>query len=216
MVYPHSVKNAPAALLALAMLALAPFAPGQGTFTFGNRPSVIGGTGAPVGFLGDPRPGSPLGGPGLLWGNAFLAQPVVSGVPIEPIVPFGTGAAAGFIESQIIVLQELPPGTPVQVQMAAWFADVGPTYSAALAFGFGHAVSSPVTVHLSHPIDPNQAPMIGLQPFSIPTLPEPSLSTFMVAGLAVLLGCRNRRPAGRLSPPAARGSSEGRVPPGRA
>lgn len=191
------MRKAPAALLALALLALAPAAPGQGTFIFGNRPSAIGGTGAPVGFLGDQRPGSPFSGPtASVTGSAFLAQPIVNGVPIEPIVPFGTGGAAGFIVSQIVALPDHPPGTTVQVQMAAWVAALGPTYASVLAMGIGYTgISNWVNVTLSHPIDPNQAAMTGLQGFNIYTIPESTRPALAAAGLVVWLACAGRRRA---------------------
>lgn len=173
----------------------------QGSFLFGNRPSAIGGAGAPVGYLGDPRPGSPLGGAvASVSGPNWLAQLVVAGVPRpDTIVPFGTGAAAGFIPNTAVVLDGILPGQTVSMQLAAWHASLGPDYATAWALGIaGAGLSNPVNVTLKQPTDPTLNPMVGLQGFSIPTIiPEPlAASLLLVGGILIRMsGHRRSMPA---------------------
>lgn len=171
----------------------------QGSFLFGNRPSAIGGAGAPVGYggwHGWPLPGEVTGGPvDRVSGPDWLAQLVVVGVPVpSTVVPFGTGSAAGFIPNSAVVLNGVAAGSTVSVQLAAWHVSLGPDYATALAQGLGAAsLSNPVNVTLKEPTDPTLNPMTGLLPFFIAGLiPEPGIVSLGVLGLAVLALCRRR------------------------
>lgn len=168
----------------------------QGSFIFGNRPSAIGGTGAPVMVCVE-------GGVMPAIGPDWLAQVVVAGVPVsETIVSFGRGAAAGFIPNMAVRLEGASPGSTVSVQLAAWHSGLGATYAVALAQGIGGAMASAaVNVTLKEPTDPTLNPMVGLQPFMIFTpacIPEPGLPALAALGIFVLAGFRSaasgRRP----------------------
>lgn len=163
----------------------------QGSFVFGNAASAVGGTGAPVGFLGDQRGGAPAGGAvDRVAGNQWLAQALVAGVPVaSTIQPFRTGGAAGFLVNQNTVLNGVAGGSTVQIQIGAWWAGWGADYATALANSGGLGgvgLSAPVSVTLQEP--PN-APLglVGLQGFSIPAIvPEPGIASLGLLGAAVL------------------------------
>lgn len=164
----------------------------QGSFLFGNRPSAIGGTGAPVGYAGDLAGANPAaGGPvDRVAGSQWLSQLVVAGVPVPGTInPFGSGGAAGFIPNSAVVLNGVSPGSTVAVQLAAWFAPLGADYSAAVAAGVGGVgLSNPVNVTLKEATDPTLNAPVGLQGFNIPSIvPEPSLAALGLLGASVLL-----------------------------
>lgn len=154
----------------------------QGSFLFGNRPSAIGGTGAPVGFLGDQRGSPGPAGPAVatVSGATWLSQLVVAGVPVpSTITSFGTGGAAGFIPNSAVVLNGVAAGSTVSVQLAAWYSGLGADYATALGLGIGGAsISNPVNVTLKEATDPTLNPMTGLQGFSIAAIiPEPGIAS---------------------------------------
>lgn len=163
----------------------------QGSFIFGNASSAVGGTGAPIGFLGDQRAGAPAGGPvDRVAGNQWLAQAIVANAPVaSTIQPFRTGGAAGFLVNQNTVLSGVAGGSTVQIQIAAWWSGWGADYATALAASGnmgGVGISAPVTVQLQEP--PN-APLglAGLQGFSIPAIvPEPGIASLGLLGAAVI------------------------------
>lgn len=169
----------------------------QGSFVFGNAASAVGGTGAPVGFLGDLRPGAPPGGAvDRVAGNQWLAQAVVAGVPLGgTIQPFRTGGAAGFLVNQNVIVPGIPGGTTVSIQLAAWWAAWGGDYATALANSGGLGgvgLSAPVNVTLQEP--PNTPlGLVGLQGFTIPwIIPEPGFASLGALG-AVVLFLRGKR-----------------------
>lgn len=162
----------------------------QGSFIYGNAASSVGGTGAPVGFLGDQRPGAPAGGPvDRVSGDNFLAQVIVAGVPVPGTVqPFRTGGAAGFLVNTAVVLSGVAGGSTVQVAIGAWWAGWGADYAAAVTAsgadgGIGLSAAVPVTL-AEAPTPP--VGMAGLQPFSISAIvPEPSIASLGLLGAAV-------------------------------
>lgn len=188
------MKKASLSLLLAAGVLAGPGAAGQGAFIFGNRPSAIGGVGAPVGFLGFYHPGfSHIGAIERVPGTDFLAQLVVNGVPRpDTITRFGAGGAAGYIPNSMVVLDGHAPGTTVSVQLAAWYAGLGADINSALATGWGGAtLSNPVNVLLKDPADMPLNSMIGLQPFMISGIfPEPDIASLAMLGLAVFALCR--------------------------
>jgi hypothetical protein len=163
---------------------------GQGLITFGNR---VGSINAPVTFLGDQRPGNPLGaGASLASGANFLAQLAVNGTPVGTPVQFRTGAAAGYL-SNTVVDAGVAGGTSVTVTMLAWAADLGATYAQAVARGIGgHGTSGNLTIS---PIAPPGTPadLVGLQPFNISVIvPEPGVATLGLLGAGLLLFRRKK------------------------
>lgn len=170
----------------------------QGSFVFGNAASAVGGTGAPVGFLGFHWWTGPAAGGAVdrVAGNQWLAQAVVAGVPLAGTVqPFRTGGAAGFLVNQNVIVPGIPGGTSVSIQLAAWWAGWGADYATALANSGGLGgvgLSAPVNVTLQEP--PN-APLglVGLQGFTIPwIIPEPGFASLGALG-AVVLFLRGKR-----------------------
>jgi len=169
----------------------------QGALTFANR--VVGVIDAPVTYLGDVRPGAPLGSAALAAGPNFLAQlaiviPGVLDPHLTPPQPFRTGSAAGYVSATAVTVPGVPGGTTVTVTMLAWAAELGSSYSEAVAKGiasFGQ--SSPINVTL---VEPPGVPsfLVGLQPFNIAAIiPEPSAGLLGLAGAGMLLLCRRRR-----------------------
>ncbi|MFN0069627.1 MAG: hypothetical protein ACKVYV_18575 [Limisphaerales bacterium] len=175
--------------LAALLASLGVFA--QGSMIFGNTPATLGNsTGAPVGFLGDLRPGAPAGGNvARVSGNTFLSQLIVAGVPVAgTIQPFRTGGAIGFITSTTVSFAGVSAGSTVQTQLAAWVADLGADYATALAKNLGGTgISNSVGVTLVEPNNPAQPAMVGLNGFNIAAvIPEPSLASLGLLGAAVL------------------------------
>jgi hypothetical protein len=145
----------------------------EGRVTFANRVTAVG-INAPVTFMGNLRPGFPLGsGPNLASGADFLAQLVVEipGVYTGPVgvpVPFRTGAAAGYVSVTEVVVPMADGLDEVRIAMTAWVARLGWSYHQAESKGVAQTGISPVfTVRPT--VDPTQpgAPLVGLQPFMI-------------------------------------------------
>lgn len=157
----------------------------QGQFNFGNRVTAAG-IDAP--FFRPLEDGTlvKLEGPAYL-AQAYLGLETGSLGPVGPVLPFRTGAAAGYITSTAIKVDGIPGGTTVFVQMRAWEAAKGGIYEAAVAAGGYYGASAPLSLTLS---EPPGAPtdMVGLQSFTL--IPEPTTLTLAVLGAAVLLGRR--------------------------
>ncbi|MBE7502003.1 MAG: hypothetical protein HS113_17245 [Verrucomicrobiales bacterium] len=155
---------------------------GQGQFNFGNRVTAAG-IDAPF-YL----PGSvtKLEGPAYL-AQAYLGLEAGSLTPVGPVLPFRTGAAAGYITSTSVTVGGIPGGTTVFVQMRAWEAAKGGIYEAAVAAGGIYGASAPLSLTLSEPPGV-PTDMVGLQPFAL--IPEPTTLTLAVLGAAALLGRR--------------------------
>jgi hypothetical protein len=168
----------------------------QGALTFANR--VVGVIDAPVTYLGDVRPGAPLGGAALAAGPNFLAQlaiviPGVLDPHLTPPQPFRTGSAAGYVSATAVTVPGVPGGTVVQVTMLAWAAELGASYAEAVAKGLGMVgTSANLQIML---VEPPGVPadLVGLQPFSLAAIiPEPSAGLLALAGAGTLLLCRRR------------------------
>lgn len=158
---------------------------GQGQFNFGNRVTAAG-IDAPF-YL--PGGVTKLEGPAYL-AQAYLGLEAGSLAPVGPVLPFRTGAAAGYITSTSVTVDGIPGGTTVVVQMRAWEAAKGGIYEAAVAAGGYYGASAPVSLTLS---EPPGAPtdMVGLQSFTL--IPEPTTLTLAVLGAAALLARRRGR-----------------------
>ena len=168
-------------VLAVALGLNAGVALAQGGLLFGNR-SLF--TTPPIDAPVSDMAGVRLAGP------AYLAQAYVGLAPdslaaMGMIVPFRTGANAGYIASTVI-------RTPwsmewVYVEMRAWEAAAGPSYEAAQAVGGQHGRSNMLRLllhtHTEMPTD-----MVGLQPFSL--IPESPPAVLCLVGAGVFLACR--------------------------
>jgi hypothetical protein len=150
----------------------------QGGFIFGNKnwlcvPPID----APVSDMAGVR----------LAGWSYLAQAYVGLVPdsltpMGSIVPFRTGANAGYIRPTIITTPWMERW--LYVEMRAWEAAAGPSDEAAQAAGGQHGRSNmlrlPVYTPMEMPTD-----MLGLAPFSL--IPEPATTMLGLFGVGVLL-----------------------------
>jgi hypothetical protein len=185
-------------MLELLGLGAACSASAQGLITFANR-NLAAGINAPVTFLGDVRPGSPLGGAQLASGPSFLAQLAVNGTPVGSPVPFRTASFAGYV-SATVVDAGVPGGTAVTVTMLAWAAELGSSYADAVAKGIGMVGTSANLTITAIAVPGVPADLTGLQPFNLSAIiPEPSPAGLAMAA-AVALGitrmARRRRPGG--------------------
>jgi hypothetical protein len=144
----------------------------EGRVLFGNRVSPEG-IDAPVSWLGDFRLGVPLGGSGPVSGAHFLAQLHVSAPGIfdgwvgQP-VPFRTAAAAGYISNHEVTVPMADDSDFVTVMMTAWIADLGGSFSEAVAKGLGgFGISNRLTIRPAVQPGEHPTPLIGLLPFSL-------------------------------------------------
>ncbi|MFN0067860.1 MAG: hypothetical protein ACKVYV_09520 [Limisphaerales bacterium] len=144
--------------------------PREGRVWFANRFTAFD-INAPVTFLGDLRPGSPLGGEGLA-GPQFLAQLVVNvpGVYLGTIghpVPFRDGAFRGGVAPHEVIVPMDGQADEVHVTMVAWVAALAPTFIEALAMGIGNTGQSQTLIIRPATGVSAPAPLLGLAPFSI-------------------------------------------------
>ncbi|HMO64800.1 MAG TPA: hypothetical protein PKE47_06200 [Verrucomicrobiota bacterium] len=144
----------------------------EGWVTFANR-LIADGINAPVTYMGNMRPGAPLGGPGLASGADFLAQLHVA-VPgggewrVGQPVPFRTGAFAGSIAPSVVIVPMAADTDEVTITMVAWMTELGQSYHEAVnrnvgGYGSSHRLTiRPTTSLLERP-----ATLIGLEAFTL-------------------------------------------------
>ena len=173
--------------LLLLLLALLPVTTqAQGQFNFGNRlPCMC--DAVVLDIDGWTRPT----GPDFVV-QAYVGLTSESLHPLGPVIPFRTGAAAGYWRSTELVVPDVPAGTLVYVEARAWEAAGGNSWESAQAAGFKYGRSNTVWLRLSEP-PAVPTDMIGLQSFHL--IPEPSSSALGMLGAAVLLA--TRRPGRR-------------------
>ncbi|MCZ7640729.1 MAG: hypothetical protein M5U12_34545 [Verrucomicrobia bacterium] len=168
--------------LLLLLLALLPMtARAQGQFWFGNRWTDSWGT-----EVYDVDGWTKLTGPDFVV-QAYVGLTSESLHPLGPVIPFRTGAAAGYWRSTELVVPDVPAGTLVYVEARAWEAAGGNSWESAQAAGFKYGRSNTVWLRLSEP-PAVPTDMIGLQSFHL--IPEPSPSALALLGAAVLLVAR--------------------------
>lgn len=93
------------------------------------------------------------------------------------------------------IVTSLPIGN-VAIQIRAWYnGGQFATYEAALAAGVNSGKSPVMTIGLRTPIDPTYQSLtdIGMSPFSVGVLPEPSTIALLGLGVASLLLFRRRK-----------------------
>lgn len=156
----------------------------QGQFTFGNKNSL---TTPPIAAKVTAFDGTSVEGTAF-WAQAYVkldGAPEGSYAPVGAAVNFRTGANAGYIVP-VVVTTTYAGDTTVNVQMRAWAAAGGNSYEAALAAGKLAGFSDPVTLKVT--VAPTTPPdMVGLQPFVLTAIPEPSTLALGVLGAAALL-----------------------------
>lgn len=184
-------------LLVIGLLAAgAVVAHAQGTVRFANvGGSIPAGQAGPITFAGDLRPGAPLGGAGPAAGTAFLAQLQLNSggtwTDVGSASAFRTGAAAGYWTAADVTVPGVAGGATATLRVAAWAAELGSSYSAAVASGIGGTgTSSDLTVVLGGAGDPPTLPaqLTTLTPFSISAVvPEPSIAALGLLGAGLLM-----------------------------
>ncbi len=200
-------------IIALLLLAAAPFARGQGYVNFNNRVSGAGGVVAPIYGLNPNNPGfSPRGnattnggsvdysGMPLVSGTGFTAElwaenPALPG-EFQPLsgskVPFRTTAnLAGFFQtppSAVVVPWVTVDGTPTRFQVRAWDngGSLTSTWLDALLADRPRGFSDIFTAPVSVAAG-TPSSLIGLTSFNIFLIPEPSAMVLgALAGVALL------------------------------
>jgi hypothetical protein len=143
----------------------------------------------------------------LVSGSAFIAQLFAGPVgtawdsltPITPTATFGTGPTAGYFFGGLVVIPNVPAGSPAAFQVRVWSSNFA-TWDAAwaayqqgdLASGIGvsgwNLTGLPTTVFVSPNLGggPNPPPnLVGLQSFRL-LVPEPSVFLLGLAGVVIL------------------------------
>lgn len=156
----------------------------QGQFTFGNKNAT---TTPPI-LAQVTTDGGPAVEGANFWAQAYVklaSAAADSYAPVGAAVNFRTGANAGYIVP-VVVTTTFAGGTDVSVQMRAWAASGGNNYEAAAAAGAWAGTSTGVDLKVT--VAPNTPPdMMGLQPFKLTQVPEPSTLALGVLGAAALL-----------------------------
>jgi hypothetical protein len=178
-------------LLSLSVLAATTAALAQGSVNFSNH-VVSSGIDAPV-----------TDALGLRVGSDYRAQ-LYAGATPDSLTPVGTvvafrnsvttGLGTGYFSGGEVDIAFLLPWQGGWFQVKAWAAANGASYEAALAANGTAGISN--VFHLSNLGDPNALPpglpvdLVGLQPFSVQPVPEP---TTLALGLLGALALRLRR-----------------------
>jgi hypothetical protein len=168
---------------------------GQGTINFATTPAATQTEGGKV-YI-DTIGGTPAEGTAY-WAQLY-ADNAGTMTAIGAPVNFRTGAAAGYVVASQVAVPWAAPGTEVAVQMKAWDAASGNSYEAALGANGVVGVSAllpnvgplggtpvgglPIT-------DPN---LVGLTPFTITQVPEPSTLALLALGAAGLMLRRRKQ-----------------------
>jgi len=173
-------------LAGIACLALCVGAFAQGTVSFNNSATALGVPGgAPV---------FDLDGTTRLAGTAYLAQ-LWAGPDVNSLtawgdaVAFRTGAGAGFWNpgaDSTRIIGTVAPGAVAQVQVRAWEAAGGTTYTAAVAGGFKYGSSATLSIATGGVGQPPSLPaaLTGLTSFSL--VPEPATYALLALGAAAM------------------------------
>jgi hypothetical protein len=146
----------------------------QGQITFGNRLRVAG-IDAPV-FDSDCTT--------RLAGAAYLAQVYAGRAPdsLSPVgwvMPFRTGAQAGYITAVVITIPGTFQDDLVYTQLRAWEARAGASFEEAVASGGKYGMSNIVPMRtVMPPGTPNEP--VGLQSFCL--VPEPPPGVLLALG----------------------------------
>lgn len=173
-------------LAGIACLALCAGAFAQGTVNFNNSPAAVGGTGAPI-FDSDNT--TRLAGTAY-WAQLFAGPNASSLDAVGAALNFRTGTGAGFFNTTGVdtsrAIGTVAPGAVATVEVRAWEAAGGTTYSSALAGGFRVGTSTPITVTTGGAGSPPSLPanLVGLTSFNL--IPEPSTYALLALGAAAL------------------------------
>lgn len=151
----------------------------QGQITFGNR-FPLSGVDAPV-F--DTDCATRLAGPAYV-AQAYVGFTPDSLRPVGSILPFRTGAAAGYVSATVVTVPGSDLNINVFFQMRAWETRAGASFEAAIAAGGKHGYSNIIPMVVDFPPGTPTEP-IGLQSFCL--VPEPSAMILGSLGGAALI-----------------------------
>jgi hypothetical protein len=142
---------------------------------------------------------------GSLLGSSFSAQ-LYAGATLDSLTPVGTavafrnssvtGLGTGYFSGGEVDILFLNPASGGWFQVKAWAAANGSSYEAALAANGTVGVSN--VFHLPWLGDPNAPPpvlpadLVGLQPFTVQSVPEPTTLALGLLGALALLASRPR------------------------
>jgi len=168
--------------IALCLTATVLTALGQGTLNFST---FVGSINAPVDFAG-----TSVAGPDYV-GQLYVSP--AGGGSFEaagPIVPFLSGAGAGYIIHGEIAAANVAAGSSADVIMRAWATASGADWGEASSNPSGIIGESNMinVAALGGAGDPPSTPpdLVGLQAFSLTQIPEPSTVALGLLGLAAL------------------------------
>jgi len=180
------------AILAISLWASAVVSHAQGTVNFAN---------AGAGFNAQVRIDDPING-AFVTSASYMAQLLLVGTggsltPIGPVANFLAGAN-GYFNGGAVAVPNVAAGANATFQIFAWDGASGQSaYAAALAAWQGGVIhggySKPdagVTIALGGGGSPQGPPagLVGLQPWAVTIVPEPStIALGIIGGLALLL-----------------------------
>jgi hypothetical protein len=155
----------------------------QGQIGFGNRVRVAG-IDAPV-FDSDCA--TPLAGAAYL-AQVYAGRAPDSLSPVGWVMPFRTGAQAGYITAVVITIPNTIADL-VYTQLRAWEARAGATFEEAVAAGGKYGLSNIVPMRtVMPPGTPNEP--VGLQSFCLVPEPPPGVLLALGGGLGLLAARR--------------------------
>jgi hypothetical protein len=174
-------------LVLTSILALTGGVLGQGTVNFINfvvNPAVDGRVTTAAGTLAGAD----------YWGQLFAGATEGSLAPAGAPVAFrnsGSGAPTGVVSGGTVTIEGIPAGGAAFIQLRAWAAASGSSWDEASGNPVGEFGSSNI-IGLASTGDPTASPpglpaaLVGLQPFTLEVVPEPSTWALLALGLGAL------------------------------
>lgn len=174
-------------LVLTSILALTGGVLGQGTVNFINfsvNPAIDGRVTTAAGTLAGAS----------YWGQLFAGATADSLSAVGAPVAFrnnAAGAATGVVSGGAVTIAGIPAGGAAFVQLRAWAAASGSSWDEASGNPVGEFGSSGI-INLASTGDPTASPpglpaaLVGLQPFTLEVVPEPSTWALLALGLGAL------------------------------
>lgn len=159
---------------------------GQGLLAFDNHDLVASDGTIYQAPITDPS-GKPLTGS---WtAELFRVQAGDLLLPLQPTTVFRSGAAAGFLLSQPVVIEDQPPGGSVRVKVRVWDTRAGSWDNSPMRGESGEFI----VTGLGGNIGPIPAPHLnGMRSFSVLPVPEPRILLLAALGIVALLAKTRR------------------------
>lgn len=178
-------------LVTLAPLIVSASIFGQGTILFNNR--VTGQVDAPIRRQDGTGAGAGVNAQLFL---VTLSGPGATYTALNPATIFRTtSAAAAFYVQQPagpVIVPTVAPGQQATVVMRAWEGAVGSSYDTALIKGQSNEITLTLGGVPATGAPIQDAVLVGLQGFDIPTIPEPSTRALGFLGAGALLYRRRK------------------------